>query len=73
MMAGNVWKSGFAKQTLAKLRSPWGSPGKDTAGGHHSLLQGVFRGQIRISYVSCIGRWALYHQRHLGSPISLNN
>ena len=21
-----------------------------------------------ISYISCIGRWVLYHQRHLGSP-----
>ena len=24
--------------------------------------------QTRISYVSCIGRWVLYHQCHLGSP-----
>ena len=23
-----------------------------------------------VSYVSCIGRWALYHWRHLGSPSS---
>ena len=22
-----------------------------------------------ISYISCIGRWVLYHQRHLGNPI----
>ena len=23
------------------------------------------------SYVSCVGRWALYHWRHLGSPINM--
>ena len=27
--------------------------------------------QTRISYVSCIGRWVLYHQCHLGSPVVL--
>ena len=26
------------------------------------------RDQIRISCISCTGRWILYHQRHLGSP-----
>ena len=26
------------------------------------------RDQTHISYVSCIGRWVLYHWRHLGSP-----
>ena len=26
------------------------------------------RDQTRDSYVSCIGRQVLYHQRHLGSP-----
>ena len=26
------------------------------------------RDQTYISYVSCIGRWVLYHQGHLGSP-----
>ena len=26
------------------------------------------RDQPRVSYVSCIGRWVLYHSRHLGSP-----
>ena len=31
-MAGNVWKSGFAKQSFSRLQSPWGSPGKGTAG-----------------------------------------
>ena len=27
------------------------------------------RDWIHISYVSCIGRWVLYHQHHLGSPL----
>ena len=27
------------------------------------------RDWIHVSYVSCIGRWILYHQRHPGSPL----
>ena len=26
------------------------------------------RDQTRVSYVSCVGRWVLYYQCHLGSP-----
>ena len=26
--------------------------------------------QTRVSYISCIGRWILYHECHLGSPNS---
>ena len=26
------------------------------------------RDQTQVSYISCIGRWVLYHQHHLGSP-----
>ena len=26
------------------------------------------REQTHVSYVSCIGRWVLYHLYHLGSP-----
>ena len=29
------------------------------------------RHQTCVSYVSCIGRWVLYHWRHVGSPIQL--
>ena len=29
------------------------------------------RDRTRVSYVSCIGRWVLYHQCHLGSPVVL--
>ena len=28
------------------------------------------RDQTCVSYVSCIGRWVLYHKCHLGSPIA---
>ena len=28
------------------------------------------RDQTHIAYVSCIGRWVLYHLHHLGSPLS---
>ena len=27
------------------------------------------RDWIHISYISCIGKWVLYHWRHLGSPV----
>ena len=29
------------------------------------------RDGTRISYISCIGRWILYHWRHLGSPFDV--
>ena len=56
-------------------RSPPGSsvhgdsPGKNTGVGCHALLQGLFltQGSNILSYVSCISRWVIYHQRHLGS------
>ena len=47
-------------------------PGKNTGVGCHAIVQGIFPNQGSnlpgISYVSCIGRWILYHQHHLGSP-----
>ena len=53
-----------------RLLYPWNSPGKNAAVGCHFLLQAIFqpRGGTQVSYVSCIGRWVLYHQHHLGSP-----
>ena len=34
-----------------------------------SFYRGTFRpkDQTHVSYVSCIGRWVLYHEHHLGS------
>ena len=39
------------------------SPEGDLPGGSSKP-----RNQTHVSYVSCIGRQVLYHQRHLGSP-----
>ena len=48
----------------------WDSLGKNTGVGCHVLLQGIFRpmDQTLVSYVSCIGRWVLFHWCHLGDP-----
>ena len=50
-----------------RLLSPWNSPGKNTGVGCHFLLQGIFptQGSNLCLFVSCVGRWVLYHQRHL--------
>ena len=32
----------------------------------------LLRVQTHISYISCIGSWVLYHQRHVGSPWEWN-
>ena len=50
--------------------SVWDSPGKNTGVGCHFLLQGIFQTQGSnpdLLRLSCIGRWVLYHQLHLGS------
>ena len=46
----------------ARLLCPWESPGKNTGGCCHFLLQGSSRLRDRtcISHVSCIGSWVLY-------------
>ena len=53
-----------------RLLCPWDFPGKDTGAGSHFLLQWIFltQGSNPCLYVSCIGRWILYQQHHLGSP-----
>ena len=35
-----------------------------------SRASSQLRDHTRISCISCIGRWILYHQRHLGSPVA---
>ena len=53
-----------------RLLCSWDSPGKITGVGCHALLQGIFPTQGSnpgISYVSCFGRWVLYHWYHLGN------
>ena len=51
----------------ARFLCQWDSPDKNTGVGCHALLQGIFPTQrwTHISYVSCIGRWVLYHLCHL--------
>ena len=49
---------------------PWDSPGKNIGVGCHSsisLSRGPSqpRNQTHVTYVSCIGKWVLYHQRYL--------
>ena len=47
------------------------SPGENTGVGCPAHLQGIFltQGLNRVSYVSGIGRWVLYHWHQLGSPL----
>ena len=53
-----------------RLLCPWDSPDKNTGVGCHFLLQGIFLTQRSNPRLLCLllGRWILYHQRHLGSP-----
>ena len=53
-----------------KLLYSWDSPGRNTGVGCHALLQGIFLTQElnHFCYLSCIGRWDLYHKCHLDSP-----
>ena len=46
------------------------SPGKNTGVVCHALLQRIFltQGSNRVSYISWLGRWVLYHWCHLRSP-----
>ena len=54
----------------ARLLCPWDFPGKNTEEGCHFVLQGASSIPREVSCISCIGRWILYHQCHLGSPDS---
>ena len=59
----------------ARLLCPWDSPGKNTGGVAISSSKGSSppRDWTCVSYVSCIGRQALYHLHHLESPIPQHN
>ena len=61
--------------TISRLLCPWDSPGKNIGEGWYFLPWGPRIGSrtrdwTRVSYVSCIGSWVLYHWRNLGSPKS---
>ena len=54
--------------------SAHGFPRQDYWSECHVLLQGIFLTQGSMeakSLMPSFGRWVLYHQRHLGSPIML--
>ena len=40
-----------------RLLSPWDSPGKNTRGGYHTLLQGIFSTQGSNLRLSCLLHW----------------
>ena len=62
-----VAKSGLTLQPhrlkLARLLCPWGFPARILEWDAISSSRGssLPRGQTHVSYVSCIGRWVLYH------------
>ena len=47
----------------SRLLCPWDSPGKHTGVGCHASSRASSRPRDRtpVSYVSCTGRWVLYH------------
>ena len=63
VMSDSLWPHGLEP---ARLLFPWSFPEKNTVVGTHSLLQGLF--PTHISYISCIGRWVLYHLAPPGKP-----
>ena len=63
------WKSLTVSDSLQPhgLYSPWNSPGQNTGGGSHSLLQGIFPTQgSSPGLPHC--RWLLNQLSHQGSP-----
>ena len=55
----------------ARLLCPWDSPGRILEWVAVSSSRGSSRPKdgTRVSCISCIGRWVLYHRRPLGSPL----
>ena len=45
-----------------RVPCPWDSPGKNSGVGCHTLLQGFAPTQGSNLWVSCVGRWVLYHR-----------
>ena len=60
---------------VARLHSPGDFPGKNSGGGYHFLLQGIFltQGSNPQLCVSCICRSILDHKHHLGNMNSGRN
>ena len=61
VISHSLWPQGLQP---ARLLCPWNFSGKNTGVGCHFLLQGIFliqRWNLCVSWVSCTGRWVLYH------------
>ena len=75
IMHAKLFQSYLAVRTYglqpARLFSPWDSPAKNTEVACPALLQEIFLTQGLNPHLSvpCIGRWILYYQGHLGSPV----
>ena len=69
MLSPSVVSNSLQHQGLspARLLCPWDSPGKNTGGACHALLQGIFPIQgLNPGLPYC--RRILYHLSHQGSP-----
>ena len=57
-----------------RLLCLWNSPGKNTDMGFHSYFResSLPRDRTRVSCVSCIGRWTLYHCKSLLTGVSVS-
>ena len=64
---------GLSHSVVTRPFHLWNFPGKDAGAGCHFLYQGIFptQGSNQCLCISCISKWILYHQCHLGSPIYL--
>ena len=66
VMSDSLWPHG---QQPTRLLCAWGSPGKSTRVGSHSLLQKIFPTQgSNLDLLHC--RCILYHLSHQGSPLA---
>ena len=55
---------------IARLFCSWDFPGNNTGVGCHFLLQGIFRTQGQNLHLLRLLQVNLYHECHLGSPMS---
>ena len=68
---GRVRLCVMPRAAAARLLCPWGSPARALEGAAMPTSRGPSppRDRPQAPYVSCMGRWVLYHQRHLGRQV----
>ena len=73
----HVWFFVAPWTVVLQLLCPWDFPGKNTGAEWVAIFfsrgSSWPRNQTHVSWVSCIGRWILYHWHHLGSPRRVRN